>query len=269
MSRCGVSRGSRKAAARVTTPRIPAQETRVACAQAQARAPQRGRSEVVEGCRAEDPHDARDDRRDEDGDADEHHAGRPELVVRGERDDVGQLQPDEKEHRVLEQERDGSPVGLLGHPRGRRLQQRRLVPEQQPGHDDREHAAGMDRLGGEVGEEGRDERQRRVQYRVLDVATHDREHVATASPTRSPPPTASAKSPRTCHTPTVAVMAMIAVRSVTRAVASLTRLSPSRIETIRRGMPTRRAIVVAATASGGATIAPRASAAASCSPGIE
>ncbi len=110
------------------------------------------------------------------------HAGRPELVVRRERDDVRQLQPDEQEHRVLEQERDGSPVGLLGHPRRRRLQHRRLVPEQQAGHDDREHAAGMDRLGGEVGEEGRDEGQRGVQHRVLDVATHDREHGGDAQP---------------------------------------------------------------------------------------
>jgi hypothetical protein len=49
-------------------------------------------------------------------------------------------------------------------------------------------------------------------------------------------------------------------RSTTIAVASLTRLSPSRIVTIRRGRPTRRAIVVAATASGGATTAPRANA---------
>ncbi len=49
-------------------------------------------------------------------------------------------------------------------------------------------------------------------------------------------------------------------RRATIAVASLTRLSPSRIVTMRRGIPTRRAIVVAATASGGATTAPRANA---------
>ena len=49
-------------------------------------------------------------------------------------------------------------------------------------------------------------------------------------------------------------------RSTTIAVASLTRLSPSRIVTMRRGRPTRRAIVVAATASGGATTAPSANA---------
>ena len=41
------------------------------------------------------------------------------------------------------------------------------------------------------------------------------------------------------------------------AVASLTSDSPSRMVTSRRGSPTRRAIVVAATASGGATTAPR------------
>ena len=63
-------------------------------------------------------------------------------------------------------------------------------------------------------------------------------------------------------------MAAMAVRSATRAVASLSRLSPSRIATIRRGMPTLRAIVVAATASGGETTAPSAKAAASETPGI-
>src|SRR4051794_25712152 len=57
-------------------------------------------------------------------------------------------------------------------------------------------------------------------------------------------------------------MAAIADLSATSAVASLTRLSPSRIDTTRRGMPTRRATAVAATASGGAPAAPRAKAAA-------
>ena len=44
------------------------------------------------------------------------------------------------------------------------------------------------------------------------------------------------------------------------AVASLTRLSPSRIVTTRGGTPSRRKIAVAATASGGATMAPSAKA---------
>ena len=59
------------------------------------------------------------------------------------------------------------------------------------------------------------------------------------------------------------MIAATAVFSATSAVASLTRLSPSRIDTTRRGIPTRRAIAVAATASGGATTAPSAKAAAS------
>ncbi len=57
-------------------------------------------------------------------------------------------------------------------------------------------------------------------------------------------------------------MAPVAVRSRTREVASLTRLSPSRIDTTRRGSPTLRATAVVATASGGATTAPSANAAA-------
>ena len=60
--------------------------------------------------------------------------------------------------------------------------------------------------------------------------------------------------------------AAIAVRSDTRAVASLTSDSPSRIVTIRRGSPMRRATAVAATASGGATIAPSANATANGTP---
>ena len=53
----------------------------------------------------------------------------------------------------------------------------------------------------------------------------------------------------------------------TRPVASFTRLSPSRIVTIRRGRRTRRAIAVAATASGGETMAPRTRAAGHGTPG--
>ena len=47
-------------------------------------------------------------------------------------------------------------------------------------------------------------------------------------------------------------------RNSTRAVASLIRLSPSRMVTSRFGSPIRRATAVAETASGGATTAPRA-----------
>ncbi len=53
-----------------------------------------------------------------------------------------------------------------------------------------------------------------------------------------------------------------AVRSVTSAVASLRSDSPSRIVVMERGRPIRRATAVAATASGGETMAPRATASA-------
>ena len=59
---------------------------------------------------------------------------------------------------------------------------------------------------------------------------------------------------------TTSPVAASAVRRVTRAVASLSSDSPSRMVVIRRGRPIRRATDVVATASGGATIAPRASA---------
>ena len=61
--------------------------------------------------------------------------------------------------------------------------------------------------------------------------------------------------------------AAMAVRSATSAVASLNSDSPSRIVTMRRGRPIRRPIAVAATASGGATTAPIASAAHQSIPG--
>src|SRR4051794_21408131 len=85
---------------------------------------------------------------------------------------------------------------------------------------------------------------------------------ATARPASTPPAAARVKSHSTAQMVTVTVSAVFAVLSATRAVASLTRLSPSRIDTIRRGIPTRRATAVAATASGGATTAPSAKAAA-------
>ncbi len=90
---------------------------------------------------------------------------------------------------------------------------------------------------------------------------------ATASPISTPPPAAQANCRPIRHTATDADRAAIAVRSSTSDVASLTRLSPSRMVTTRRGRPTRRATAVVATASGGATMAPSANAAAKDSPG--
>ena len=60
--------------------------------------------------------------------------------------------------------------------------------------------------------------------------------------------------------------ATTATRSATSAVASLTRLSPSTIVTIRRGTPSRREIAVAAIGSVGATTAPSTNAVAQLSP---
>ena len=83
---------------------------------------------------------------------------------------------------------------------------------------------------------------------------------ATTSPTATPPSAVPTKSSPTPQIETAELVAAIAVRSATSAVASLTRPSPSRTVTIRRGIPTRRATAVAATASGGATTAPTATA---------
>lgn len=84
-----------------------------------------------------------------------------------------------------------------------------------------------------------------------------------ASPIATPPPAATRKSRLTVPIVTLPVSAEMAALRATSAVASFTRLSPSSTVTIRRGIPTRRAMAVAATASGGATTAPSAMAAAS------
>ena len=83
---------------------------------------------------------------------------------------------------------------------------------------------------------------------------------ATARPTATPPAAVTTKPIAASPTPTAPAIPAIARRRQVIAVASLTKDSPSRIVTSRRGNPTRRAIDVAATASGGATTAPRANA---------
>ena len=85
---------------------------------------------------------------------------------------------------------------------------------------------------------------------------------ATAKPTRAPPTAATTKPAATSPAVTVLAMATSPTRTQVIAVASLSSDSPSRIVTSWRGMPTRRAMVVAATASGGATTAPKANASA-------
>ena len=88
-----------------------------------------------------------------------------------------------------------------------------------------------------------------------------------AMPMIRPPPAARTKSTPTSSAVTLAPAAAMAVRRATRAVASLSSDSPSRIVTTRRGRPIRRPTAVAATASGGATTAPMAIAAGQPIPG--
>ena len=83
-------------------------------------------------------------------------------------DDPAGLEADEQEDGVLEDEGDGPPVHPFGDPRLRGLHDRRLVPEQQAGDDDRDDPGGVDLLGGDEGHEGDDERDRGVQHRVGD-----------------------------------------------------------------------------------------------------
>ena len=90
-----------------------------------------------------------------------------------------------------------------------------------------------------------------------------------APPISSPPTVAQANStsPRP-HAIEPSRMPMTATLSSTSEVASLNSDSPSSTVTTRRGSPARRATATAATASGGATMAPSASAAANGISGI-
>ena len=92
----------------------------------------------------------------------------------------------------------------------------------------------------------------------------DREHRADRDRIRPPTPTttASTKSPTTAGIHDCDDRERRAALSATSAVASLSRLSPSSTVTIRRGSAQRPATAVTATASVGATTAPKARAAA-------
>ena len=84
---------------------------------------------------------------------------------------------------------------------------------------------------------------------------------STTPPTRGPDEV-HAPTPPTLTSPHRPARPRWRCAAHTRAVASLTSDSPSSIVTTRRGRPIRRAMAVAATASGGATTAPSANAAA-------
>src|ERR671912_399124 len=89
----------------------------------------------------------------------------------------------------------------------------------------------------------------------------------TAKPAAIPPAAPTTNCRPASHIEKAPVTtAATATRYATMPVASLTRLSPSRIVTMRRGTPRRWATAVAAMASVGETIAPRTKAAAHGSP---
>ena len=106
-------------------------------------------------------------------------------------DQAAQLQPDEQEHRVLEQELHRAPVAVLGDPRARRLQLRRTVTEIQPGDHDGQHAGRVDLLGGQERDVRRGERQRGVEHRIVDLLADERKHER-----RAPHRSAARRRPR-------------------------------------------------------------------------
>lgn len=85
---------------------------------------------------------------------------------------------------------------------------------------------------------------------------------ATTTPMATPPPAARANRQATSPGPTLRLRAAMATLRATSAAASFTKLSFSSSVVIERGRPRRLPSAVAATASGGATTAPMATAAA-------
>ena len=200
-SRCGVSSGRTNTAASVTAPRMPAH------ADDRRRSAGGGDGSL----RAIDGTSQRQVRRREHPDEPEHDHRQPAppprrrpsgrstaTSRRGRGGSTPDLQPDEEEHRVLEQELDGGPVAALHHPRRRRLDDVRLVAEQQPGDHHRQHPRGVDLLGDEVHGERAQQRHGRVGDDVVDVPAELGEQDRRDDARRRTPPTAdSRKSPAT------------------------------------------------------------------------
>ena len=79
----------------------------------------------------------------------------------------------------------------------------------------------------------------------------------TPRPMATPPTTSTGKRQAACQKEKCPVITAVTAKAyATSAVASLIRLSPSRMATSLRGTPSLEAMAVAATASVGATIAP-------------
>ena len=173
----------------------------------------------------------------------------------------GQLQPDEHEHERVDRADDGLPDALTHQAALGRQDARRAPAHDQPRGDRRR---GRPQTPSDL--RRRDRRPSGATSettissdRVAGPLDHLRHGQADDDPDQDPadpedderPPTLRpARTSRDPARPTTAT------RYAMSDVASLTRLSPSRIVTTRRGTPSRLKTAVAATASGGATIAP-------------
>ena len=172
-ARSGVSSGRVSAAARVTTPRMPAQEPTTPPRSRSARSTVASARRLVSRVNGI-IHSGRSTRqvRSTTTPTSERSPRRQVLVVHHVVEQPGDLQADEEEDRVLQDERDARPVDPLGQPRGRGLQHRCLVGQQQAGGHHGEHARGADPLGRDVGEVGRDEGQGGVGRHLGEVLAH-------------------------------------------------------------------------------------------------
>ena len=155
----------------------------------------------------------------------------------------GELRSHQQEHAVLEHELQGAPVEALGDA-GLRREPRAAVPAVEARGDDGDHARGAELLRRDVGDERDRERDRGVEDRLVELAPDEhrrrtRRRARSRAPGR-PRRRTSPTAPQALNSPDAArADAAMAVRSITRAVASLTSPSPSRIDTSRGGSPSR------------------------------
>ena len=251
----------------MTTPRSPAQPITMVCDHG-GRLARRRVSGGTRNARAAATQSSRsDDHPDQHGHAEHGDPAARQVGVDHRRDDPPGLQPDQQEDGVLQQELDRRPVDPFAQPGLAGLDHRRLVAEDQPGDDDRDHARAVEVVGSRSPRPaGRPRTARSARSRCRRPAGGCAGGSGSGDEGHRPAPPRPRRRRRsgsrrlTSPAVTAPPIAAIATRRQVMAVASLTSDSPSKMVTSRRGRPTRRAIEVAATASGGATTAPRAKA---------
>mgnify|MGYP006339570469 FL=1 len=131
---------------------------------------------------SEQHHWTRNHRDDERTKAEHNDCADAEIVLLDVLQNPAQLQAKQEEDGVFKQELDRVPVDSLGHPGLGILNNRRLVAEDQAGHNDGDHSGGVHLFRRDVGEEGRHEGEQRVAHGVGQALTQQHDHGCDGEP---------------------------------------------------------------------------------------